>query len=173
MPSRYLTPFGSDRTLSPFAALHREMNRLFDDFMPGEGRAAFFNPDVDVTETDKEIRVCVDLPGVEEKDVDVRLEDDLLVIRGEKHAERTEEKEDRRFSERSFGSFQRALRLPVRIDPDKIRADFHNGVLKVTVPKDEQAARGRRIQIGRGGNGEAAQSRPVEPGAPESGSAKT
>lgn len=151
MPSRYLAPFGSDRGLSPFSNLQREMNRLFEDFLPGDGRPAFFNPDVDVSETEKEIRISVDLPGVEEDDVDVSLEDDLLIIRGEKRAERTEEKEDYRFSERSFGSFQRALRLPVKVDPDKIRADFSNGVLKVTAPKDGQIERGRKIQIGRSG----------------------
>jgi HSP20 family protein len=123
------------------------MNRLFDDFLPGAQTAAGFDPDIDVTETDNELRITADLPGVMEKDIDVSLEDDLLTIRGERRAERKEEKENYRFSERSFGAFQRTLRLPVRSDPNKISASFDHGVLKVTIPKDKEAVRGRRIEV--------------------------
>lgn len=149
MASRFLTSF---RGAEPLFGFPRDFQRLFDDFLP-QGRGSdggFFNPDVDVAETDKEIRISVDLPGVDQKDVDVSLEDDLLVIRGEKHDERTEDRGDYKMSERSFGSFQRALRLPVRIDPEKIRANFDKGVLKVMVPKEDGAGRGKKISIGGG-----------------------
>ena len=105
-------------------------------------------PHMDVSETEKELRVCAELPGVSEKDVDVRLEDDVLVIRAEKKFERKDEKESYHFMERSYGTFQRALRLPGPVEPEQVQASFENGVLTVTVPKTEQQERSRRIQIG-------------------------
>ena len=104
-------------------------------------------PHMDVSETDQELRICAELPGVNEEDVEVRLEDNVLVIRGEKKFERKEEKENYHFSERSYGTFQRALRLPGAVEPDQVKARFENGVLTVTVPKSEQHERSRRIQI--------------------------
>src|SRR5215207_1187698 len=104
--------FGND----PFLSLHRDMNRLFDDVlrgstgqMPGQGQGAeagMMMPHMDVSETDQELRICAELPGVNEEDVEVRLEDNVLVIRGEKKFERKEEKENYHFSERSYGTFQ-------------------------------------------------------------------
>ena len=156
--------FGSD----PFMSLHREMNRLFDDVsrgamgqMPsGQGQgsegAGMLMPHMDVSETDKELKVCAELPGVSEKDVDVRLEDDVLVIRAEKKFERKDEKENYHFMERSYGTFQRALRLPGPVEPEQVQANFENGVLTVTVPKTEQQERSRRIQIGGAPSGKSA-----------------
>jgi HSP20 family protein len=153
--------FGGD----PFMSLHRQMNRLFDDVlrestgqMPssqGQGNeGGILMPHMDVSETDKELKVCAELPGVSEKDVDVRLEDDVLVIRAEKKFERKDEKENYHFMERSYGTFQRALRLPGPVEPEQVQASFENGVLTVTVPKTEQQERSRRIQIGRPSSGE-------------------
>lgn len=136
----------------PFSRLHREMNRLFEDFLPARLRGeGVFDPEIDVAETESEVRVSVELPGVAEKDVEVRLDDDMLVIRGEKRSERNDEKEHYRFTERSFGAFQRALRIPAKIDAEKIRAKFDSGVLTVTLPKDPKAENGRRIAIEPGG----------------------
>ena len=104
-------------------------------------------PHIDVSETDRELKICAELPGVSEKDIDVRLEDDVLVIRAEKKFERKDEKENYHFMERSYGTFQRALRLPGPVDPDQVQASFENGVLTVSVPKSEQQERSRRIQI--------------------------
>jgi HSP20 family protein len=151
--------FGGD----PFMSLHRQMNRLFDDVlrestgqMPSSqgqgGEGGMLMPHMDVSETDKELKVCAELPGVSEKDVDVRLEDDVLVIRAEKKFERKDEKENYHFMERSYGTFQRALRLPGPVEPEQVQASFENGVLTVTVPKTEQQERSRRIQIGEGGS---------------------
>ena len=154
----------------PFLSLHREMNRLFDDVLRGTGlpgtagsqgqRGAgnFINASMNVSETDKEFRVTAELPGVTEQDIDVSLDDDVLTIRGEKKFERTDEKENFHFVERSYGTFQRSLRLPYPVDPEQVQASFENGVLTVTVPKTGRQERSRRIQVqGRGAGGQAAQ----------------
>src|SRR5690348_7047647 len=144
---------GSD----PFLTLHREMNRLFDDVIRG-GTAAtgsqgamLLAPNMDVTETDNEVRIRAELPGVTEDNIDVSLDDDVLTIRAEKKQERKEDREGTHVSERVFGTFQRALRLPYRVSPDQVQAQFENGVLTVTIPKSQEADRSRRIQVqGRG-----------------------
>jgi HSP20 family protein len=153
--ARFLSPYRGGRVWpTPLASFNREMSRMFEDLLhPGAETAAGFDPDIDVTETDNELRITAELPGVSEKDIDVSIEDDMLTIRGEKRVERKEEKENYRFSERSFGTFQRTLRLPVRANPDKIRASFEHGVLEVTVPKDKEIARGRRIEVKPGNGG--------------------
>lgn len=144
----------------PFLSLHREMNRLFDDALrgpagiPGQGGSAqtqALTPHVDVSETEREVRIVAELPGVTDKDVEVTLNDDVLTIRGEKKFERNEEKENYHVVERSFGSFQRSLRLPFVIEADQIKASFDHGVLTITVPKGREQERTRRIQIGTGG----------------------
>ena len=148
---------GSD----PFMALHREMNRLFDDVFRGkslttfgEGESAgaisnFINAHMNVSETENEFRITTELPGVTEKDIDVRLEDDVLTIQGEKKIEQSQggEKENFHFVERSYGNFQRSLRLPAAVDPEQVKADFRNGVLTVTLPKTGQQERSRKIKI--------------------------
>ena len=142
--------------LAPFFTLHREMNRLFDDVLRGFDLAPFRTaehmfdrtvgwPNVEVSETDKELKVTAELPGLEEKDVDVELVGDTLVIRGEKKTE-TEDK-DRRFSERYYGRFER--RIPVEdVEADKVNASFKNGVLTVALPKAATAKENiKRIAI--------------------------
>jgi HSP20 family protein len=131
----------------PFLQLHREMNRLFDDLWRGSAmpmmgsspRAVQATPRVDVSETENEIKICAELPGVAEKDVDVELDEDVLTIRGEKKAAEERKDENYHVMERSYGSFARSIRLPFDIDPAQVRASFENGVLTVTLPK--QAAR--------------------------------
>src|SRR3954464_10640698 len=134
--------FGSD----PFLSLHRDMNRLLDDFFRGStgqmpssqgqgGEGGMLMPHVDVSETDRELKICAELPGVSEQGIDIRLEDDVLVIRAEKKFERKDDKENYHFIERSYGTFQRALRLPGVVEPEKVRANFDNGVLTVAVPR--------------------------------------
>jgi HSP20 family protein len=168
-----LTPFGRAGLfgggLDPFLNLQREMNRMFDDVFRGPGLPAagegqgqgamtnFINTNINVSETDKEIRISAELPGVTEKDIDVTLEDDVLTIRGEKKFERTEggEKENYHFIERSYGTFQRSLRLPSSVSPEQVNAKFENGVLTVTLPKTAEPERTRKIQIqGAGSRGQ-------------------
>jgi HSP20 family protein len=165
-PSGFGTPGGSD----PFLSLHREMNRLFDDVLRGTGLPAatgnqgqgrvgnFVNASMNVSETENEIRITAELLGVTEQDIDVSLDDDVLTIRGEKKFERTDDKENFHFVERSYGTFQRSLRLPFPVDSERVQASFENGVLTVTVPKTEQQERSRRIQVqGRSSGGQASQ----------------
>lgn len=139
----------------PFVTLHREMNRLFDDVLRGAPSAVgqggrtglMLAPAMDVTETDKELRVTAELPGVSEKDIDISLNDDLLTLRAEKKQERTEEREGMHITERSFGTFQRSLRLPYQVNADQVQARFENGVLRITMPKAAPQERNRRIQV--------------------------
>ena len=141
----------------PFLALHREMNRLFDDALRGgvaqgggQGGSqggALLAPHMDVSETDKDVRIQAELPGVSEKDIEVSLNDDLLTIRAEKRQERREERQGVHVSERSFGTFQRSLRLPFPVSQDQVQATFENGVLSVTLPKAQPQERTRRIQV--------------------------
>jgi HSP20 family protein len=156
MNVRELIPWNRSREVTvrrgeeanPFLTLHREMNRLFDDafrsfdltpFDFGRGFARTLEwPNIEVDETEKELKVIAELPGLEEKDIEVDLANNVLVIKGEKKTE-TEDKE-RLFSERFYGRFER--RIPVEdIEEDKVHATFRNGVLTVTMPKSAQARR--------------------------------
>jgi HSP20 family protein len=143
----------SDR--DPFMGLHREMNRLVDDMfrgfdsrLPSPGRFSSTGwPSMEISETDKEIRVTAEIPGMEEKDIEVMLDDGVLTLRGEKHAE-TDDKE-RQFSERFYGRFERRIPLGFEVQQDKVVADLHNGVLSVTLPKSEKAqSKAKRIAVG-------------------------
>ena len=163
-----LSPYRSGGLVGgdPFLSLHREMNRLFDDVLRGSlgpsqneplGQSGMLTPHIDVSETENEVRICAELPGVRDEDIDVSLDDDILTIRGEKKFERKDDKENFHFMERSYGSFQRSLRLPYSVNPDEVKAHVENGVLTVTVPKTQQQARSRRIQIQRGETSQASQ----------------
>jgi HSP20 family protein len=130
---------------NPFMALHREVNRLFDDAFRGFEMRPFGQngfgrdmgwPHIELSETDKEVKVVAELPGLEEKDVQVELANGVLVIKGEKKTE-TEDK-DLMFSERFYGRFER--RIPVEdVDEAKVAASFKNGILSVTLPKSARA----------------------------------
>ena len=129
--------------------LLRDVDRLFEDVLRGfePSRAAntpAFAPDLDVDETETEVRVTADLPGLEEKNVDVSVESDVLTISGERQAESTREEGGRRYTERSYGKFQRSIPLPENADVEKATASFAKGVLTVTVPKVADAPSKRR-----------------------------
>ena len=144
----------SDR--NPFLSLHREMNRLFDDVFRGfDDRLPAFDslpsfsaawPNVEISQTDKEIIVTAEIPGLEEKDVEVLLDDGVLTLKGEKRSE-VEDKE-KQFSERFYGHFERRIPVGVEIEEDKIEARFKNGVLNVVLPKSPKAqSQVKRIAI--------------------------
>jgi len=144
-----------DQEQNPFSTLHREMNRLFDEAFRGfelprslgrmTGWATAW-PSVEVSETDGDIRVVAEMPGLEEKDIEVLLDGDMLTLRGEKRSE-TEDKE-RQFSERYYGRFERRIPLGYEVEEDKVSASFKNGLLTITLPKTAQAqARTKRIAI--------------------------
>jgi len=131
----------------PFMTLHREMNRLFDDVFRTFDMAPFGSfggvgrmggwPHVEVVETDKDVRVSAELPGMDEKDVEVLMGDGVLTIRGEKRSEI--EDKDRAFSERYYGRFERRIPLAWDVEDGKVDASFRNGVLTVTMPKSAQS----------------------------------
>ncbi|WP_370455213.1 Hsp20/alpha crystallin family protein [Pseudolabrys sp. FHR47] len=103
-------------------------------------------PSIDVVETDKEIEITAELPGLEEKDVQLNVADNLLTIRGEKKAEKEDKGKDYRIVERSYGAFERTLELPPGVDADAIKASIAKGVLTVTVPKPAPA-QAKKIEV--------------------------
>jgi HSP20 family protein len=146
----------------PFDNLRREVDRLFDDFQLGSMRSPFGRslfdvepfwrgeiswakaPAVDVVEKAAAYEITAELPGIEEKNIDVRFSDGVLTIKGEKTEEKEDKSKDRYLSERRYGSFQRAFRLPDGVETDKIAASFKNGVLTVMVPKTPEAVRSEK-----------------------------
>src|SRR6266403_1081633 len=143
--------------VNPFFTLHREMNRMFDDVFRGFDLAPFgptraLNglgwPQIDIDETDKEVRITAELPGLNEKDVSLEIANGVLSISGEKKLE--SEDKALRFSERYYGRFER--RIPLEdVEEDKVSAAFKNGVLTITVPKSAETKNVRRIAINRNG----------------------
>lgn len=137
----------------PLLSLHREVNRLFDDVFRGFGVPSFVGfergrswPHVELSETDDEMRITAELPGLDEKDVELTVEEGVLTLRGEKRAEVDDK--DRGYSERSYGRFERRIALPRGIAREHVGATFRNGVLTVTLPKTEAANENvRRIPI--------------------------
>ncbi len=133
----------------PFEALRRQLDRFFDEapLQKRSGEMETFDrlmgwqgsPPVDFLERDNEFEVTAELPGLDQKDVEVKVANGALVIHGEKKMEREEKREGMFFSERRYGSFKRSFRLPENVDVDRIAASFDKGVLKVTLPKSAQA----------------------------------
>jgi HSP20 family protein len=144
---------GAER--NPLAELQRDMNRVFESFWSEASRpfgalAASGDgvPRSDVVETDKGVEVTVELPGLEEKDVEVTLTDEALTIRGEKKIERKEEKRGYYVSERSYGAIFRTIPLPAGVDSDKAEATFKNGVLTIRLPQRPEAkAKVKKIEV--------------------------
>lgn len=152
-----LIPWGRDRGQAvdrrrdddnPMMSLQRDLNRVFEDFW-GRFDAPFGSmtaggPRTDISETDEAMLVSVDLPGLDEKDIEVNVTDDMLTIRGE-----TEEKSEKDgFASQSRRSFHRMIPVPPGVDADKAEAEFKRGVLTVTLPKTEEAkARVKRIDV--------------------------
>lgn len=145
----------------PFTAFRDEMNRTFDDFFAAVGFPLLasrtgapglmvMTPQMDVSETDKEIQVVAELPGLDADDIELTLDGDVLTIRGEKATQREEDDRDYHVMERSEGAFSRSIRLPFEVDPGQIQAVFKDGVLTITVPKPAEAqAKQRRIEVKR------------------------
>ena len=141
----------------PFYSLQRQMNTLFDDFFSGFDVAprAFagkgfgsFSPSVDVKESDAEFTIRAELPGVEEKDIEVAVTSDSVTIKGEKNEEKENKGESYYYMERSYGSFNRVIPLGVETNADKAQASFKNGVLNITIPKSQAAkAKGTKVPI--------------------------
>jgi HSP20 family protein len=127
------------RTCDPFTRLRREVELVFEEFSPGFSTCAApateLTPKMDAGESDKEFELTFELPGLEEKDVEINVTDNVLTVRGEKKAEKEQKEKDCRVTERSYGSFTRSVELPEGTDSDAIKATITKGVLNVTVPK--------------------------------------
>jgi HSP20 family protein len=146
MATRSLLPRLWQEDPFPLKAFRRDLDDLFESWatdlklpdLGGWARTDFW-PRVNVSETEKELQVTAELPGVDEKNIDVTVSGDQLTIRGEKKSEIDEKKDEKgrafRRVERSYGSFERTMSLPFDIDPDKVQASFKNGVLTLTLPK--------------------------------------
>ncbi len=135
---------------APVFGLRREIDRLFEDtFSRGDGVNAW-SPAVDVAETDKELQLDLELPGINPDDVEITAENGVLTVRGQKHSERKEGDEQSRYHlvERSYGSFSRSFQLPQGLDDSKIEANCENGILSIRIPK-AALPQPRRIQIGK------------------------
>jgi HSP20 family protein len=136
----------------PFVTFRREMDRMFDDFFGGgllraHGKQGVM-PAVDIDETEKEVVVTAELPGVSDKDVEVTLAGDILTIRGDKKTEHEEKNGDSYYMDRRFGSFSRSLRLPFDVSDEKVDAKFKDGVLTIHLPKPPELQQSvRRIEI--------------------------
>lgn len=131
------------RPESPLRSLQSSVNELFNDFW-SDFRPAEFSPDADIAETDKEITVKMDLPGIDENAVNVDLADGMLTIRGEKRTEREEKDKTFHLVERSSGSFVRSFSMPATVDPQKVTATFANGELTVVLPKTSSGQASQR-----------------------------
>ncbi len=133
------------REQSELVSLQDRVNRMFEDFLRGfpgahwTGEQMQWTPVLDVSETDETVQVTAELPGVDPKEVDISLADDVLTIHGEKKAESEEKQRDYHRIERSYGSFTRTVRLPAAVDADKVEAAYRDGVLTIALPKKEEA----------------------------------
>jgi len=129
-----------------------EVNRLFDNFFTGlpERRRGLLEgewaPSVDIAETDNDVVVTAELPGVKQDDVDITITDDVLTLKGEKKEEKEVKEKNYHRIERSYGSFQRSVSLPAGVQADKAKATYKDGVLHITIPKAEEA-RPKQIKI--------------------------
>ncbi|MFN3947337.1 MAG: Hsp20/alpha crystallin family protein [Aquificaceae bacterium] len=134
---------------SPFAELERirrEFDRLLEEFIPKEEVERAFAPAVDVYETDQELVVKADLPGVKKENVEVSIRDNNLCIRGEKKEEKEEKTETYHRVERVYGKFERVIPLPADVKVEEAKAEFKDGVLEIRIPKAE-GAKERKIEI--------------------------
>ncbi len=148
-----------ERPFEPFlremSTLHKEMDRLFEEFWKGSGRSFVLTPQwqmsseplsamqvmprIDATEDDKAYQIRAELPGMDREDVDITLADGMLTIRGEKKREDEEKGKEFYRKERTFGSFRRTLPVPSEVDESQIVASFRKGVLTIELPKSEEA----------------------------------
>lgn len=132
----------------PFTSLREEMERLLSNFWDG-GEAGWFattNPSVDISETEKAVEVRMDLPGMQPKDIDVKLNNGLLTITGERKEEKEEKGKKFHRVERRAGMFSRSFTLPCRVSETEVAAEYKDGVLTITLPKSEEEV-AKKIEV--------------------------
>jgi HSP20 family protein len=151
------TPATRDDLHDPFFSFRQHVDRMFDDFFNGFGRRvvgspfdswAAPTPSLDLTETEKQIVVTAEMPGLDDKDFEVSVSGDILTLKGEKKAEHEHRNGDAHYMERRFGSFSRSVRLPFEVQDEKVDARYEKGVLTIRVPKPADMQRQiRRIEV--------------------------
>lgn len=132
------------RTLEPFKELTNlqdRLNKVFEGALPATAQKDMGDwvPAVDVYETENSVEIEMEAPGIDEKDLNVKLEDSTLTISGERNFEKKEEKHNYYRMERSYGSFKRSFLLPDNVDKDAIKAKYENGILKLSLPKKTES----------------------------------
>lgn len=137
---------------TPFVDLQREIDRMFDeafeDFGIRRSTGNGFIPTVNVYETDDTVNIEMEIPGIEKDALDIDLSDGVLTVKGEKKDEREDKSRNYHLVERTFGSFSRSFRIPDNLDQDKAKAKYENGILKIELPKKEEAKReAKKLEI--------------------------
>lgn len=148
-----LMPGQAGRDLDPFSRMHREMDRMFEDFFGPRGSSGeapiLLRPSVDIAESKKEYRVSIEVPGVDEDDIDLTVEGQNLILSGEKRQETEDDDDGFHRVERHYGSFRRILTLPEDADSEGISAKFKKGVLDIRIPRTRESSTAQhRIDIG-------------------------
>jgi HSP20 family protein len=148
-----------NRDVEHFRGFKTQVDSLFEDWF-GRSMGGVLAPRVDVAEDEKVVTLTAELPGVNEKDIDVSLAGDQLIIKGEKRSDHEEKKELEGHvvhrTERSYGAFQRTITVPYQVDPRQVAADFKDGVLRITLPKPTDAVaqkQGQKIEVNKSGRG--------------------
>lgn len=156
MPSNRSTEVRRTREDDPFALMRREMDRVFDDFMRGFATPStampegVLSPRVDVSENEQGMEITAELPGVDQKDIELDLSEGILTLKAEHKKEKEEGGEDQRYHvvERAYGTYMRRFAIPFEPDQDRVEASFDNGVLKVSIPRSPQAEKQtRKIEV--------------------------
>jgi HSP20 family protein len=150
-------PVRRPQAASPYRAMREMMNSMMDDYFPEwpgmrirpfEWRMQEFSPNIDVIEEEDRIRVEAEVPGMSPEDLELTVTGDSLCLKGEKRSEREEERQGVRYSERSFGSFQRYIPIGTDVETDRIEARFKNGLLQIVIPKSEESLKqSKKIEI--------------------------
>jgi HSP20 family protein len=151
------TPVPREDLHDPLLSFHREVDRMLDDFFSGFGRRSIRSPlaswaapdpSLDLTESEKEIVVTAEMPGLDDKDFEVSVSGDVLTLKGEKKTQHEQGNGDAYYVERRFGVFSRSVRLPFEIKDEKVEARYDKGVLTIRIPKPADMQRQvRRIDV--------------------------
>ena len=141
-----LVPYRRNRSLFHFPMTFGDADRFFDEWMPSLKEEGRWMPAFDISETEEHILVKADLPGMDAKDLDISITENVLTVKGEKKEEHEEKKEHYHRMERRVGSFCRSFMLPGEVESDGVEAEYKDGVLHLTIPKSE-AAKPKKIEV--------------------------
>lgn len=134
---------------SDFERLRREIDRMFEDFLPvRREKETIFHPRIDLYETDNELILKAELPGLKKENIDITVTEDEVHLKGEKKEELETKKENYLRREMCYGKFERVVSLPTEVDPERVEAEFKDGILEIKMPKKEEAKRKvRKIEL--------------------------